>query len=291
MRVGTMTALFRDRVEQSEYIGYIESLQRCSRAGFSVLDMNMCAMRDGKTELNGDEWERRTAAIREEAERLGIVFTQSHPPYHKNKLAEFESVDEKKYFEEMLRRSVKISSMLGVKWAVLHPVSDFSGAEYVMENDIRKNHEVYDGIVDYAIKNNVGIAFENMADKNGRRRFGTTTSELRTLIESYNDAMVGVCWDTGHGNRSYDNPVRPIYELGRSIKALHINDNHGILDEHLLPFEGSLDWSGIMEALKATGYEGDFIYEVKTNNLMPDALKDETAQLAYKLGNYLVSMV
>lgn len=290
MRVGTMTALFRDRIEQSGHIGYIESMRRCKHAGFSVIDMNMCAMSHNMTELNGDDWERKTEKICEEAQRLDVVFSQSHPPYHGNKLAEFASYEEKEYFEEMMIRSIKISAMLGVKWAVLHPISDFEEAEYRIEQDVRKNHQVYDKVVEYAIKNHVGIAFENMADKNGRRRFGTTSSELKALVESYNDPMVGICWDTGHGNRSHDNPVRPLYELGGLIKALHINDNQGFLDDHLLPYEGTLDWKEIMRALNAINYTGDFIYEIKNNNRMPDAMKDVTAEYAYRLGTYLISL-
>lgn len=290
MRVGTMTALFRDRIEQPEHIGYIESLRRCKQAGFSVIDMNLCAMLDHKTELNDEDWERNTDKIREEAQKLGIVFSQSHPPYHTNKLAIFDSDEKKGYYENILMRSIKISAMLGVKWAVLHPISELAEAEYRMEYDIRRNHQVYDRVVDYAVTNHVGIAFENMADKDGRRRFGTTSSELKALTASYNDAMVGICWDTGHGNRSHDNPIRPIYECGTHIKALHINDNHGLLDEHLLPFEGTLDWKGIIRALKAIGYAGDFIYEIKNNNRMPDAMKDVTAQYAYELGEYLISL-
>lgn len=290
MRVGTMTALFRDRIEQKEHIGYIESIRRCKQAGFSVIDMNMCAMYGNMTELNGDDWERKTEEIRKEAEKLGIVFSQSHPPYHRNKLAEFGSEEEQAHFDELLLRSIKISAVLGVKWAVLHPVSEFANSEYNIEHDIEKNHQVYDRVVDYAVKNRVGIAFENMADKNNRRRFGTTSSELKALIASYNDPMVGVCWDTGHGNRSHDNPIRPLYELGSCIKALHINDNHGIIDEHLLPYEGTLDWKEIMKALKAISYGGDFIYEIKNNDCMPDPIKDATAEYAYRLGNYLITM-
>lgn len=44
MRLGTMTSLFRDRRECAEHFGYIESIQRCRKAGFTVLDMNLCAL-------------------------------------------------------------------------------------------------------------------------------------------------------------------------------------------------------------------------------------------------------
>ena len=43
--------------------------------------------------------------------------------------------------------------------------------------DIRYNHEIYDEFIEIA-DNWCGIAFENMADIDGRRRFGTTREEI-----------------------------------------------------------------------------------------------------------------
>ena len=80
MRLGTMTSLFRDRRECAEHFGYIESIQRCRKAGFTVLDMNLCALNRRQTTLHLDNWQEQVDEIRNEAERLGCVFSQSHPP-------------------------------------------------------------------------------------------------------------------------------------------------------------------------------------------------------------------
>ena len=159
-----------------------------------------------------------------------------------------------------------------------------------MEPNLKHNHRIFDEAVEFAMKENVGIAFENMADSENRRRFGATASELIALADSYKDSKVGVCWDTGHGNRIYSDPVLPLKELGKRVKALHINDNHGKTDEHLLPFEGNLPWEKIMKVLKEIGYEGDLVYEIRLNNYMPDPLKDLSAQYAAKVGHYLLSL-
>lgn len=290
MRIATMTSLFREQRGSGEYIGYIESMRRCKEAGFDVLDLNMCAMLHNKAEFNGDDWMEHAHKIREEAEKLGIEFVQSHPPYRPGMQGSFETVEGEEFFKEITSRSIIISSILGVKWAVLHPVTECEKSEYNLEDNLKYNHQIFDETVDLAIKNNVGIAFENMADRDNRRRFGTTASELIALVDSYNSPYVGVCWDTGHGNRVYNDPVQPMLELGHRIKALHINDNHGKTDEHLLPFMGNLDWERIMKVLKEIGYEGDLVYEIRNNNAMPDSLKDLTAEYAAKVGKYLLSL-
>ncbi len=290
MRVATMTSLFREQRGKEEYINYIEAIKRCKAAGFHVLDFNMCAMLQNKTELNGDDWRQKADKIREEAEKLGIEFAQSHPPYRRGLQGTFQTGEEENFFVEITRRSIIVSSMLGVKWAVMHPVTECEQSEYNLEPNLKHNHRIFDEAVEFAMKENVGIAFENMADSENRRRFGATASELIALADSYKDSKVGVCWDTGHGNRIYSDPVLPLKELGKRVKALHINDNHGKTDEHLLPFEGNLPWEKIMKVLKEIGYEGDLVYEIRLNNYMPDPLKDLSAQYAAKVGHYLLSL-
>jgi sugar phosphate isomerase/epimerase len=290
MRVATMTSLFREQRGKQDHINYIESIKRCKAAGFNALDFNMCAMIHNKTELNGDDWLKQADLIREEAEKLGVVFSQSHPPYRPGMQGTFSTKEEEDFFAEITRRSIIVSSILGVKWAVMHPVTECENIEYDLDANLAHNHRIFDEFVELALKENVGIAFENMADRDLRRRFGTTTSELIALTNSYKDKNIGVCWDTGHGNRVYQDPVRPIRELGSRIKALHVNDNHGNTDEHLLPFEGNLKWEEIMKVLKEVGYEGDLVYEIRLNNNMPDALKDISAQYAAEVGRYLLSL-
>lgn len=290
MRLATMTNLFRNQRGLDTHISYIESMRRCKEAGFDVLDLNMCAMWAGKTEFNNDDWMFQADRVREEAEKLGVVFSQSHPPYRPHKFPHFEKEEDEEYFNEITRRSIIISGMMGVKWAVLHPVTSIENGEYILEQDIASNREVFDPVIELAIKENVGIAFENMCDRDNKRRFGTTTTELKALIDAFHCDKVGACWDIGHGNRVYYDSVRPIREMGKYIKALHVDDNHGGTDEHLVPFLGTIKWEEVMQALKDIGYEGDFVYEIIINDHMPNELKDAAARFAAEVGRYLVSL-
>lgn len=290
MRLATTTSLFHNRREGGEAIGYIESMRRCKAAGFDVLDLNMSAMQWEKNVFAQEDWQYQADRIREAAETIQVTFCQSHTPYRLGKFVHFPTQEEDDFFDEITRRSIIVSGMLGVSWAVIHPVTASVDSEYRLEDNISLNHEVYDAAVVLAEKEHVGIAFENMCDSDNKRRFAATTEELKSLVDSWKGANVGACWDIGHGNRTYVDSVRPLKEMGSYIKALHVDDNHGVTDEHLLPFQGKVHWEEIMQTLKEIGYQGDFVYELSSNDHIPDALKDSVARLAVGVGQYLLAL-
>ena len=80
--------------------------------------------------------------------------------------------------------SSRISGALGVKWAVVHPVEASGSDEISTEANIAYNHKIYEPVIRLASELGVGIAFENMADVDGHRRFGVTGEELAALEAS-----------------------------------------------------------------------------------------------------------
>lgn len=290
MRLGTMTSLFREQRECTEHTGYIESIRRCREAGFTVLDFNLCALPRRQTTLHREDWRAQVEAIRNEAEKLGVVFSQSHPPYRSARGNAFATQEERAFFDEMALRAIEISAMLGVRWAVLHPMTSLEAENRDLETHIRFNHEVFAREIELAYKLNVGCAFENMCDGQQRRRFGVTAQELEALMDSYASPLVGLCWDVGHAHRMGEDQTAAILRLGGRIKALHIDDNIGQTDLHALPFMGTVNWEAVMHALYASGCTADLIFEIVTNRQMPAALKDATAAYCHRVGEYLLSL-
>ena len=143
MRLGTMTSLFRDRRECAEHFGYIESVQRCRKAGFTVLDMNLCALNRRQTTLHLDNWQEQVDEIRNEAERLGCVFSQSHPPYRRGREGTFATAEEEAFFRAMSLRALEITAMLGAKWAVIHPVMDVTADINDVDAHVRYNQQMF----------------------------------------------------------------------------------------------------------------------------------------------------
>jgi len=111
-------------------------------------------------------------------------------------------------------------------------------------------------IAEYAAPRDVRIALENTG-----LGYTREPDRLAGLIEDLGAANVGAVIDTGHRNLCGD-PVEALRVVGNHLISLHLHDNHGEEDEHLLPGRGVIDWSGVVQALRDVDYDGVFMYEL-----------------------------
>lgn len=90
-------------------------------------------------------------------------------------------------------------------------------------------------------------------------------ADVRPLVGLIDDAeahrIVGICLDTGHRHLHGD-VASAIRDASSALITLHLHDNHGERDEHLLPLQGTIDWSSVLRALREVQYAGVFLYEV-----------------------------
>ena len=145
--------------------------------------------------------------------------------------------------------------------------------------------------IELAKKQGIGIAVENMVDYGGRRRryCGGDPEELIELVDFINDPAVGMCIDIGHAHNSGVYAPDFIRMAGKRLKATHVDDNLGDKDTHLPPFMGTVDWHGVMKALREIGYEGDFSFEIGPQRT-PFACRDTWYRYIYSLGMDLLSL-
>lgn len=119
--------------------------------------------------------------------------------------------------------------------------------------------------------------------------FAAKAEELCALVDAFNNPLVGCCWDTGHGMISGDDQYEALTLLGHRVKALHIDDNYGTArDVHLLPYEGLIDWSKVMRALREIGYDHDFAFEHALNPT-PHAVMPAQLRYMCALGREMLS--
>jgi sugar phosphate isomerase/epimerase len=75
-----------------------------------------------------------------------------------------------------------------------------------------------------------------------------TPANLKHFLERTRLTSVKLCFDAGHAN--LDGDVLPALETTRdSLVTTHIHDNRGERDDHLLPYEGTIDWDALVPAL------------------------------------------
>jgi sugar phosphate isomerase/epimerase len=100
---------------------------------------------------------------------------------------------------------------------------------------------------------------------NPKEKRTSTYNDLPRVLEdlaSIGYRSVGILVDTGHCICYLrQDPAQVIREIGNRLWSLHIHDNHGSRDEHLIPGEGVIEWKGVLKALKDIGYRGVFMME------------------------------
>lgn len=103
---------------------------------------------------------------------------------------------------------------------------------------------------------------------------------LKQVIRSLPEPDVGILVDTGHAWKLKlgRDPAQEIREAGGRLFILHIHDNHGEKDEHLVPGEGTINWRDVLKALGEVGYQGVFMMECVHSKTTQD--KDTIALLA-----------
>jgi sugar phosphate isomerase/epimerase len=296
MRLATSTCTFPKRRDGS-YTTLIDSISMCHACGFDVIDLNFCNANRPESELRADDWERQIDLIGNHAAKLGVTFSQSHPPYDSNLWRADRNLtdDDRAFYYEGVRRSLYASGQLGVKWSVVHAQTDVLDNECSFEQNLRRNLEFYAPLLDWAKQYGTGIAIENMAEfhpDKTRMRFTAVVEEQIAIIDALNDPSVGGCWDFGHAQMVYRDQVPALRKLGHRLKATHVQENDKFHDDHFIPFvRGTTPWEKIMPLLKEIGYTGDFTYECHGFMAgVPDELRPAAGRFAYEVGMYCIGL-
>ena len=86
---------------------------------------------------------------------------------------------------------------------------------------------------------------------------------LIEFVGPFDPRWCGICFDTGHAQ--IDSDAAELADiLGPRIIATHLHDNDGTTDQHKPPFTGSVDWPGVISALRKHNYAGPWTFEVMT---------------------------
>lgn len=288
MRLSTSTNIMEDAEKIFDVITLEECIHACLKAGYRYIDINLAGQGRPGMPLTQDDWKEWAHRIKELSEDLGVEFKQSHAYFYDSGNL---SILNRDYHEELVRRSIIASSILGVEWVVMHPANIKDEVWYSYEKSLRFNIDYHKPYIELAKENGVGIALENLNEFGQNRRFAASPDELIELVDIINDPSVGICWDFGHGNISGVNQVEALRRIGNRLKATHVADNHGISDEHLAPYYGTIDWKAMVGVLKEIEYKGDFAFEIQSfTDVLPKNLREDILAFTYNLGMHLLSL-
>jgi sugar phosphate isomerase/epimerase len=97
---------------------------------------------------------------------------------------------------------------------------------------------------------------------------------LVDLLEQDLDApWTGICLDFGHANLMGDVPDT-IETVAEHLITTHVHDNNGKKDDHLVPFEGRINWDIALMTMQKVGYDGTYLMEL-ANTGSPAAVLEQ----------------
>jgi sugar phosphate isomerase/epimerase len=102
----------------------------------------------------------------------------------------------------------------------------------------------------------VRFAMENMLPGH----VGDSAREMTTVLDGLPEDRIGFCYDTGHARLCPDGLEIARGMTGRII-TVHLQDNVGEGDAHLMPFDGTVDWAIVGRMLDEAGYDGPYMFE------------------------------
>ncbi len=204
------------------------------------------------------------------ADAKGFSYPQGHLWLTANMLADdyLDTVDKLKNWLDMYEA-------LDIKAAVLHTGRNDNLSP---EEKLARRVEVLTALTDYIKGTNITICLENLTNDLQH------AEPILSLLDAVGSDHLGVCLDTGHlnlcpGQSQYDF----IKACGNRLKALHIADNEGKADQHMIPYgRGNVKWAQVIDGLREVGYTGLFNMEIPGESNYPGIpMEVKLAKLRY----------
>lgn len=251
----------------------IDALDRLAKSGYKYIDLafDYC-VQEKDFPFMTDKYEDWAHRLRERAEELGVRYTHSHASFDASVRG------------DLVERTLRCAGILGIKYMVVHPCCHIEGRlltdrEEYLEHNIGRVTPLLDIFGEYGII----LLTENLPS--GASVYAQTASEF---VERIDHPYFGWCYDVGHSHSEGDT-LENFRCVSRAPLSLHIHDNFGDYDDHLIPGFGNLNWGDFLRSLKAVDYKGDFVLEAHEQcKTAPDGERDAILSEIFDRSNKMV---
>lgn len=224
---------------------------------------------EGKFRMSDEAAAAILTKAKKEADAAGINIWSIHMAFGNKIDLSTRDEDLRKKVVASHSRLIKLLEILDPEIILFHP-SYYLGLN---ERDERKSQLIKSAVeLDENVRAiGAKMVLENMLgpkllkDKNRERPLMRTVGESKEIFSRL-PSTIGLAVDTNH----IIDPEKLIRAMGNKLKTLHIADGTGRAENHYFPCtgEGENDWNEILAALDEVGYEGPFMYESPTDDLM-----------------------
>lgn len=213
------------------------------------------------------------------AKELGITPLQGHLLFYGTKICNPED-------RARIKKQLDLFLAIGIKNAVLHcdPLVQGDGTKAPVDLARKENTKAILDLLEHVKGTDLVICLENLISSD----VANSADSLMYFIESINHENLGVCLDTGHLNLRDKDQAAFIRRVGKHIKALHLADNEGQTDQHLMPYgKGNVDFATVIREMKKLDYEGLYNLEIPGERNAPLEVLGYKLDYIQKLMAYL----
>lgn len=250
-RIVTTTDVFEEGYDAAT------AVDRLAAIGYDGIDMGFDYWIFEGSPFLADTYLDWAASLKARADEKGIVYTHAHAP------GEADS--------EYVGRSIEAAAALGAKYLVVHPVwKDKNGN--IIKSKLRFLQVNADAIKTWLPKaEELGVT---LLSENVLWGASSDPRIIADLVEKVGSDWFGWCFDVGHAwCCGYAPDV--LKECAVTPMSLHIQDNDGSGDQHLIPGDGTIDMDLFTKTLRQIGYLGDCVMEAHHQSLVaPDEERD-----------------
>jgi sugar phosphate isomerase/epimerase len=158
-----------------------------------------------------------------------------------------------------LMTACESAAIMGCENIVLHPGPERAGRPPEEEFLQQMHHagESLNRVAARCCELGVQLLLENMLP---HLLFGHVR-DMMYLLGEINTCYVGTCLDTGHAHLARELGV-VIQKLSGHLKMVHVNDNRGDSDAHMVPGDGTIDWPWVISELRRNEFHGTLVLEL-----------------------------
>lgn len=306
MKIGIQTG------ELIKNFGVAKAFAIIKDAGFDVVDLNLDTLtglawnelREGAPSPFFSDAQVRATFVREVQEACkatGVAVGQVHSLFP-NWFRGLEKANAN--FREWTRYAIEITKLVGCKTLVVHPL--FEGSMRLTPTSREEEWDVnlafYSSLIPDLKAAGVVCCLENMWGQDWRtkliyRTVCSDASDAIRYIDELNslagERLFGFCLDIGHLTLLGLDTYEAITALGKDrLVALHVHDNRGVDDDHMIPYSGVTIWNRFLRGLREIGYTGNMSFETdgQMRRCPPDFMP-QTAKMIAEVGKYFVDCV
>lgn len=179
-----------------------------------------------------------------------------HAPYADTNLSADDDLI-REWILKRIRYSIRFANELEAKCVVVHPgwttATDRFMKGKAWELNLRSLHWLNRYSSDYGVP----LLIENVPEPTPYLLI--TVDDFELFFHEQEIAM-NMVLDVAHANLNSE-VYRFLKNHGDKIMHIHVSDNNGITDQHLPIGEGVINWSRVLDSVKAVGFSGWMVIE------------------------------